>query len=268
MDFAFSKYSGCGNDFILIDDLEEKFPIQNTSLITKLCDRHEGIGADGLVLLQKGGSCDFRMRIFNRDGSEAEMCGNGLRCLMAFIHDLGIGKQACTIQTMQRQLKAQVTPHGIQIQMGNAINYRSKINILIDQKNFLIDYLDTGVPHLILFMDSLEGIDVEKLAPKFRYHQEFAPKGANVNFVKILQPGKISIRTYERGVECETLACGTGAAAAAIASAANYTMQLPITVEFKSGDSVIVDFKHENGQIRDIVQTGPTRKIFHGVIGL
>lgn len=268
MELPFSKYSGCGNDFVLINNLAGQFPSQNCNLIRQLCHRQAGIGADGVILLEKGQKEDFRMRIYNRDGSEAEMCGNGLRCLMKFIQDQGIGSCKCVIETMHRQLQVEMQGDQVVMQMGAPQDICWGLNISVDNAAYTVDFLDTGVPHTLLFVENLDEICVDELGPKFRYHMQFAPRGTNVNFVKLSGPNSIRLRTYERGVEQETLACGTGAAAAAIGAGFRGYMQPPIRVEFKSGDSVEVDYQLQDGRILDVVQAGPAHKIFHGFITL
>lgn len=265
---SFSKYSGCGNDFILFNNLAGHFPTQDSNLIRRLCHRKHGIGADGVILLDASKSSDFGMRIFNSDGTEAEMCGNGLRCLMKFIEAQGFDKEECTIQTMHRRLRAKKYGDLVETYLGAPKDLRWEITLNIEFQNYTIDCLDTGVPHAVIFVDNVKGIEVNRLGPLFRYHQAFAPRGTNVNFVQASDNNTIRIRTYERGVEEETLACGTGAAASAIAAARKYKMALPVKVAFESGDTVEVDYKVLDGVIEEVIQRGPARKLFQGVVTL
>lgn len=266
--FPFSKYSGCGNDFILIDHRRPFFPVNDRPAIQKLCHRQKGIGADGVIFLEasSGTASDFKMRIFNSDGSEAEMCGNGIRCLAQFIADLGLPQKPYAIETMQRLLRVEHSPAGIRAAMGTPADLRQNLNIEIDGTTHAIHYLDTGVPHAVLFVDDLENAPVESLGRKIRHHAAFKPKGANANFVQVLGPHSISLRTYERGVEAETLACGTGATAAAIIAFLQKQVKTPIEVKTRSNETLIINFAvDKSGTITDVSQTGPAVKHFHGV---
>lgn len=267
MQLPFSKYSGCGNDFILFNNLAGHFPTQNSNLIRRLCHRQLGIGADGVILLEKADKGDFRMKIFNSDGTEAEMCGNGLRCLMQFIREQGYVENEYSIQTMHRQLRVKLRNEQVEMEMGSPSNISWDVQVEFNDRSYKVDYLDTGVPHAILFVKNVEGINVNNEGPGFRYHAAFSPKGANMNFVEVVG-NRLKLRTYERGVEQETLACGTGAAAAVIAAVKKHRLKLPVQVEFRSGDSVEVDFKEKDGRIEEVIQTGPANKIFHGVIDI
>ncbi len=267
MQLSFSKYSGCGNDFILFNNLAGQFPAQDSNLIRRICHRQLGIGADGIILLEKAQKGDFRMRIFNSDGTEAEMCGNGLRCLMQFIREQGYKDNEYSIQTMHRQLRVKLKNDQVEMEMGSPSNVSWDVPVEISNKKYRVDYLDTGVPHAILFVEDVARINVNKEGSEFRYHSAFSPKGANMNFVE-LDGNRLKLRTYERGVEQETLACGTGAAAAVIAAVKKHQLKLPVQVEFRSGDTVEVDFKEKNGRIEEVIQTGPANKIFHGVIDI
>lgn len=265
MELPFSKYSGCGNDFIMVNNLAGHFPFEDSNLIRQLCHRQLGIGADGVILLCKAEKGDFRMRIFNSDGTEAEMCGNGLRCLMQFIQEQGFIRQEYSIQTMHRLLKVRLQGEHVEMEMGSPSNVLWDVPVETEGTKYQLDCMNTGVPHAILFVKDVDGINVNLAGPGFRYHEAFAPKGTNMNFVEV-QGNRLKLRTYERGVEQETLACGTGAAAAAIAAVKRFKLNLPVQVEFRSGDTVEVNFKETNGQIEDVIQVGPARKIFHGVI--
>lgn len=269
MDVAFSKYSGCGNDFILIDNRKELFPHNNSALIAKLCRRPEGIGADGIVLLENSQQADYRMRIFNADGFEAEMCGNGLRCLKKFIEALGVKASSLMIETKERKLKVEENGEGIMASLGEPKHIKLHLSLAIDNTSYVTHYLDTGVPHAVHFVNRLEEVDVNGLGRKIRFHDAFAPKGANANFVELQGEHHIALRTYERGVEQETLACGTGAAASAIAAVLIYHLKPPIKVETRSGIPLIVNLIFdEQAVIKEVQQTGPASFHFQGTIAL
>lgn len=244
----FSKYSGCGNDFILIDNRSGEHTAV-LQAIPKLCDRHRGIGGDGVIFLETGK--DFRMKIFNRDGSCAAMCGNGLRCLAQFILDLGHEKKTYTIQTKERLLSIGFKEELIMTDMGHVQDLKAKSEDCYT--------LNTGVPHAVFFVDALDTISVKKRGREIRFHPDFSPEGTNVNFVEKLSGNKIAIRTYERGVEDETLACGTGAAASAVAASLKWNLKSPIEVTFLSKETLLIDISENK-----ISQIGSAVKLFDG----
>ena len=264
----FSKYSGCGNDFILINNRDYALDLTEKT-IKSLCDRNLGIGADGIILLENGreGS-DFGMRIFNRDGSEAEMCGNGLRCLGQFIYELGFEKKPYTIQTKERALKVDFANGLIKAEMGDAVDLNMGLKLTIDKSSLECYHLNTGVPHAVVFAEDIKKIPVETLGRQIRHHPHFFPAGTNANFVQKNTDHQIAIRTFERGVENETLACGTGAAASAISAFQKWNMKQPIEVVFSSGDTLEITFTQEGNAFRSITQTGPALKTFHGVFDM
>lgn len=268
-EISFSKYSGCGNDFLLIDNRDLSFPSSEKKLIQRLCHRPEGVGADGIVLLETSQVADFKMRIFNADGSEAEMCGNGLRCLKQFIREQGIYQSPLSIETMQRILQVEMSHDHVKASMGNPSSIKLGINLSVESTNYIVHYLDTGVPHIIHFVDDVESVEVNALGSKLRFHPLFAPKGANANFAQITGPSSLRLRTYERGVEQETLACGTGATAAAIISSILHQLIAPVRVETRSGQSLTIDFSiDENNQITNVTQSGPATYHFKGSFAL
>lgn len=262
----FTKYSGCGNDFILVDERIPHLPKWSPKLVQRLCERGLGIGADGVVLLEKSATCDVKMRIYNADGSEAEMCGNGLRCLAKFMVDIGFEMKPYTVETLERKLQIEPLQNAVKASMGAPQKMQWHIQLKVEEALYQAHFLDTGVPHVVIFVDELAPIPVEELGRKIRFHPHFEPKGANANFAKIVSKQAIAIRTYERGVEKETLACGTGATAAAIAAAHVYGLSPPIAVETKSCDLISIDFSIAPSKgIQNVFQTGPVAKHFSGV---
>lgn len=267
MHIPFSKYSGCGNDFILIDNRQKAFDFICND-IAQLCHRHQGIGADGVIFLEPSSKADFRMRIFNADGSEAEMCGNGLRCLVRFINELGIVGHQFLIETMHQLIQTTISGEYINIEMPVPTNYRFFDQLIIEETPYTLHFLDTGVPHAVLFVDDLYSDKWMAIAPKIRYHSHFKPKGANVNFAAINSKQEVEIRTYERGVEGETLACGTGATAAAIAAAYVHGLNSPIVIKPKSGDAIHIAFQGKLTNpisISKLAMSGPAIKVFSGI---
>lgn len=279
MEIHFSKYSGCGNDFILIDNRQQFFEPARSNLIARLCHRRLGIGADGIVLLEESSKADFRMRIFNADGGEAEMCGNGLRCLVRFIQELGIDKESISIETMHQIITTIISEDFISAMMpAPETCYLSK-ELNIEGRTYTLHSINTGVPHVVIFVENLEDSTWMAIAPKIRHHPNFFPHGTNVNFA-LFTDQEVKVRTYERGVEGETLACGTGAAAVAIAAACIHQLSSPITIRPQSNETIKIAFPSsliKKYQIQSnttgsfephtetLTMTGPADKIFSGV---
>lgn len=256
MDIQFYKYQGAGNDFIMIDDREEQFDHNNVQLIAKMCDRHFGIGGDGLILLRDDTEHDFKMIYFNADGREGTMCGNGGRCIVRFAHDLGACPDLTTFNAIDGVHTATVTSEVVKLQMGDVIGYESSSDHY---------FLDTGSPHYISFVTDLSQMDVFQEGKKIRYNDRFAEKGTNVNFVEIKDDKNIFVRTYERGVENETYACGTGVTAAAISSYLEGETSNDVNIEVLGG-MLMVSFKTtDNNTFKDIFLTGPAERVFEGI---
>lgn len=227
MKLSFTKYHGAGNDFILID-FRNASPLLDPALLARrLCARRLGIGADGLILLCPSEAADFKMRIFNADGSEPSMCGNGIRCLYDFVQKREIIPSELKIETLHGILTCRRNGEEIVVNLGAPEIIHWPIHL--DQGQLFV--LDTGVPHAVLFVDELDKVDVAEVGKKIRFHSQFAPQGVNVNFATIDPKGALSIRTYERGVEAETLACGTGAAAAAFVAMKHRGLPSPVFIQ-------------------------------------
>jgi diaminopimelate epimerase len=208
----FWKYHGRGNDFVLIDDQNKTFPLEEKT-ISHMCHRRLGIGADGLILLQKSSKADFRMRIFNSDGKEAKSCGNGLLCLLTFLQDQNLFSQkSLSIETFDRIVYGIKEKNGFSIEMGEPLGLKMNQDLVIDGQKITLHQVNTGVDHAVVFVENIKEALVEKLGKKIRYLKEFSPDGVNVNFVE-KKNDDYHVRTYERGVEAETLSCGTGACA-------------------------------------------------------
>lgn len=265
MKFSFSKYSGCGNDFIIIDDRELVFPTEEKAEVQRLCNRPQGIGADGIILLQNSSIADFKMRIFNADGSEAEMCGNGIRCLMKFIQELTSGKEKCSIETCAGLLNIEMAFDKVAVAMGKPKDIRWNIPIDIEGETFLVHFLNTGVPHVVLFVDGIENHQFEKLGHQFRHHADFAPQGTNFNMATLTESGLVLNRTYERGVG-ETLACGTGCVAVAVAAMKIAKKKAPIVVRTRSLEELEISLVGDVESLENVVMIGSADKIFSGEI--
>lgn len=230
MNIQFSKYQGSGNDFILIDNRARFFPHGDTSLISRMCHRRYGIGADGLILLESSLKADFRMRIFNADGTEASMCGNGLRCLVQFIKESDLYTGSLHIETMADVMYCLAEKDSITLHMPRPELVQKNVAIEIMGKNFAVSVARVGVPHAVIFCDDIYAVNIDAIGPKIRHHLSFSPEGVNVNFACLRKDGTLEIRTYERGVEAETLSCGTGAVAASYCAMQGGQISYPIRV--------------------------------------
>lgn len=264
MRWPFAKYVGCGNDFIFFDNRSGQFPVTQPALFTKLCHRQFGIGADGVILLESSLHADCRMRIFNPDNTEAEMCGNGLRCFVRWIETLGFELPHYTIETMQRLIKASITGPNVCVDMGLPKDVRWNLTLKFLDQQLVGHFLDTGVPHLVIFADHVDDLDLNAWGPAIQSLPEWKLHGININFAEIVSESLIKLRTFERGVGAETLACGTGATAAALAAATLHQMASPITVETRSKETLIIEFLL-NHQVKMI---GPAHCTYNGQIDL
>lgn len=248
-DFKFSKYQGTGNDFILIDDRDKVFPICSEK-IKKLCHPKYGIGTDGLILLRPSKEGDYMMRIFNKDGSEAEMCGNGLRCLVQFIRDLGVDYESFQIETMKKIYSCKIKNGRIYVEMG--------VPDIIEKRGSDF-FLEVGVPHFVTFVDDLKQFDLEAT-------KKFSNLGVNINYAKLEPFRVIRMRTFERGVEEETYSCGSGATATAMAAWMKFGLSGLITIIFGSGEELQVEIALENENLKGITMSGNVSQVFEGKV--
>ena len=257
MQYQFYKYQGAGNDFIVIDNREGSFNLKDHKLIEFLCHRRFGIGADGLMTIEECDGYDFKMTYFNSDGFEASMCGNGGRCIVAFAFHLGIIENNALFLAADGEHKAVLYPDGdVDLQM---------IDVSSVTKHVDGYFLNTGVPHLVHFVDDLKRIDVAIEGRQLRYDARFQPAGTNVNFVKHTG-SQLTVYTYERGVESETLACGTGITASALSAAlVDGKTEGEYNVTAKGGN-LSVQFKKQNDGFTNIWLKGPAKLVFIGTI--
>ena len=253
MIIEFYKYQGTGNDFIMIDDREKEFDLTENDLIAALCERRMGIGADGLILLREHDTLDFEMIYFNADGKQSSMCGNGGRCIIAFAQMLEMIEDETTFMAIDGEHKGRLMDDGIYLQMQDVKKIEGVGDGLV---------LNTGSPHYIEMVDELDYIDVDKQGRKIRNSAPFKKDGINVNFV--LDASELQVRTYERGVEAETLSCGTGVVATAIAMHyANCIEETLVNVKTKGGE-LTVSFEEFNGSYRNIWLSGEASMVFAG----
>ena len=250
-ELTFSKYEGTGNDFILIDDRMQVFPI-NPQKISKLCHRQYGIGTDGLILLRASSKGDFAMRIFNQDGSEAEMCGNGLRCLVQFLIDLGEEKRKFAIETKKKIYLSEIKKGRICVDMGTPR--------IIEEKGLEM-LLEVGVPHFIKFVKDLSQFDREA-------EKHFSVTGVNINYARIESFRTIHMRTFERGVGDETFSCGSGATAVCMAAWKQFGIVGPVKVIFGSGEELRFEILTENQNLKGIMMSGNVTHVFDGKVRL
>jgi len=268
----FCKLSASGNDFILIDTLKAVLS-QNylRKFAAKHCVRKTGIGADGLLVIEESLKADFKMRIFNSDGSEAEMCGNGARCAALWFFRRKKSKSFTEFETKAGMIEARRVKDRIKIKMPPPLNLELGISLRAAGYALTVDFVNTGVPHAVVETDNIGKVDVEKLGRAIRFHKRFAPAGANVDFMEHSGGGRIRIRTYERGVEGETLACGTGSAASAIISLNRFNTggkrnKGKINVKVKSGETLTVFFERENGAVKNYWLEGKAEMLYKGVL--
>lgn len=238
MKIPFTKMHGAGNDFILVDDRALTFPIADAAFIERICARRTGIGSDGILLIQPSETADLRMRFINPDGHEVEMCGNGARCFARRAFDLGAVPEQMAIETVAGTIRAEILGEQVRLTLTDPMDWRMGLDAGLERP---VDFVNTGVPHVVARVDDLETLDVPATGRRLRYHDLFAPDGTNANFVKVEADGTLSLRTYERGVEAETLACGTGATAAAVVAARQGWVELPVAVHCAGGYDLTID---------------------------
>ena len=262
----FTKMNGAGNDFILIDNREDDIDLDRKQ-IAHLCDRHRGIGADGILLLEKASNrADFRMRYFNADGGEAEMCGNGARCFARFANKIAGANEKISFETQAGVISAELNGDLVTLQMTEPTDLRLNVKLPVADENKTVHFINSGVPHVVVAVPKIGDVDVRGEGAAIRYHKMFSPNGANVNFIEKRGSKKIAIRTYERGVEGETLACGTGIVASALVLASTENASGPIDVIARGGDELQVGFERADRGFRNVTLTGPAEFVFEGAI--
>jgi diaminopimelate epimerase len=259
----FMKMSGSGNDFILIDHqkpfLEEH---HLKDFIRKVCRRRISVGADGLILIERSQKADFKWRFYNADGSEAEMCGNGGRCAARFAYLKGISGASLKFETLVGVLSAQVDDKKVKLEMTRPFGIKLDETLFINGEKQIVSRINTGVPHAVLLVENLEGVDLVPIGRAIRSHSNFAPNGTNVNFIRLEKASQIAIRTYERGVEDETLACGTGAVASALVAALKGLVKSPVTIRTRGGEVLTVYFEIKGGEIERVYFEGDVHIIY------
>ena len=273
MKVRFVKMHGAGNDFVMIDDREGTFPAEKETLAA-IGTRGTGVGCEGIILVQRSETADFRMRFFNPDGSEAEMCGNGARCVAAFAREIGAASSdTMRFETIAGEVKAEIVRSGSEGGQ-RTLDARRETEIALvkialpDPKDLREGFVNSGVPHKIVPVEDLEGADVAGEGRRIRYSAEFAPAGMNVDFVCYRPPHDADIRTYERGVEAETGACGTGSVAAAVVGVAQHGLSFPVAVHTVRGFVLTINGESDGKSFHSVTLTGPVARVFDGEIDL
>lgn len=259
----FTKMVASGNDFVVIDN--RKGIVKDVRALTpEVCEWHNGIGADGILLFENSRKADFKMRIVNSDGSEAEACGNGFRCIALYAREKMGYPAEFRFESVSGLIDAKVSKDGVRVGLIKPHGLKLRGELQVAGHRLHYSFINTGVPHTVILTEGLEKIDVFKLGREIRYHKNFQPKGTNVNFIEIKNDKQISIRTYERGVENETLACGTGSTASAIVSALLGYTKSPVKVKTKGGEILTVGFKIDGDRISNVTLEGEARTVFEG----
>lgn len=267
MEIEFWKMHGARNDFVLVDDRELSFPAGDQELIRRLSDRHVGIGCEGILLIQPAGvkEAAFRMRFINPDGSEVEMCGNGARCIARLAYDLGIAPRRMKFETGAGLVGAEVREDEVEVELTPPRGWRLHQHLDVDGRKLEFHFVDTGVPHVVILVEDLDSTDVSGLGRAIRFHPGFAPLGTNVNFVKV-EGDVVRVRTYERGVEAETLACGTGMTASGLICARLGLVRPPVVLVPSGGDRLRLNFRQQDEAITDVKLAGPVEYVFRGKV--
>jgi diaminopimelate epimerase len=263
----FFKMNGSGNDFILIDNRTQVLDIQNIPEFVKtVCERKVSVGADGLIIIENSEHADFRWRFFNADGSEVEMCGNGGRCAARFARIKGIAGDKLSFETKAGIIDAETRGAEVKLRLTDPHSIRTDFSIMIDDRPFEMNFINTGVPHVVHYVNDLDRFDVFNIGRAIRYHKEFHPAGTNANFLESVDRHTIKVRTYERGVEDETLACGTGAVASALISSSKGLAESPVDVRVKSNEILKIHFRKTVTGFADIYLEGKTKVVYEGRI--
>jgi len=261
----FLKMSGSGNDFIIVDNREGVFDGDRINdFVKRVCRRKVSVGADGFILIEKSDETDFGWRFFNADGSEAEMCGNGGRCVAKFAYVKGIAGKDMSFETLAGVIRAEILEDTVKLEMGIPNSIGLDQELAVEGQRRLVSFINTGVPHAVEFVSDLGNFEVTRLGRLIRYHDRYRPAGTNVNFASVYDRSNMVVRTYERGVEDETLACGTGAVASVLIAYEKGMVSSQVAVKTRGGWVLSVHFKHVNGAFEEVFLEGDARVIYEG----
>ncbi|UCE18659.1 MAG: diaminopimelate epimerase [Gemmatimonadota bacterium] len=262
-EIPFTKMVGTGNDFILIDNRQGLLSGDVSSFVRRVCARRVSVGADGLLLLERSGCADFKMRYFNADGGEAEFWGNGARCIALYAVLNGISGDELSFESRTGLRRAQVNGGTVSISMPDPRD--EKLDLYLSGETAAVSFVRVGVPHVVLFVDRVDDVDVVRRGRAIREMDQFRPEGTNVNFVQILEPGLLKVRTYERGVENETYSCGTGVCASALIAHRVHGFESQVKVLTRTGDVLTVSFNPQGGHVEQCTLTGEAQVIYRGI---
>lgn len=263
---TFHKMNGSGNDFIIIDNRGGVLPMEDArEFAARVCRRKVSAGADGLILVESSDNADFKWRFFNSDGSVAEMCGNGSRCVARFACQQNICGPEMAFETLAGIIRARVSDRRVKVTLPRPTELKLDYEIELAQGPLMVSSVNTGVPHVVIAVSDPEQPDVEALGREIRFHPQFSPAGTNVNFVSLRKDG-LAVRTYERGVEGETLSCGTGTVAAAVVGVCREEVFSPVAVVTRSGETLTVHVEREGDEISEVCLEGGTRLVYEGVL--
>jgi len=263
-EIRFVKMHGAGNDFIMLNGIDDP-PELDRALIASICSRHRGIGSDGLIVILPSGKADFRMVYYNSDGGEAEMCGNGARCAARYAFEEGVASNPMSFETRSGPVEAEIRGEEVLVGIGEVTGLVTGMRL--EGIEGEVHFADSGVPHAVILHEAVESLPAEELirrAKKLRHHERFGPNGANVNFATVRGEHEVCFRTYERGVEDETEACGTGAAAVSVATAHLGLTSPPVTCVTSGGDRIVVGFDRSDGGATHCTLLGPAVVAFKG----
>jgi diaminopimelate epimerase len=270
MNLPFWKMHGAGNDFVLVDDRSLHFPCNDAATVRRITAPKFGVGAEGLILIQPCDTADFRMRFFNPDGNEVEMCGNGARCVARLANEIGAAPANMSFQTVAGLISAErIGDDNVRLTMTPPKGWILNGELDLDGQPTPFHFVNSGVPHVVIEVQNLERVDIQRLGALLRYHSRFQPAGTNANFIQITGPDSLRIRTYERGVEAETLACGTGITAAGLIAGALGRVNTPVKITCASGDVLEVSYRPlAGGGAENVTLTGPAVHVFRGEMTL
>jgi diaminopimelate epimerase len=263
----FHKMSGSGNDFIIIDNRDLSLDVGDLpSFVRKVCIRKISVGADGLLLIEPSKTVNFKWQFFNSDGSVAEMCGNASRCVARYAYLRGIAGKKMSFETLAGIITAEVNDDGVKVRLTDPSSLTPTQVIALDGRDLILDCIDTGVPHAVSFVDCLETCDVVATGRRIRRHGAFQPRGTNADFAEVQNRHQMKVRTYERGVEDETLACGTGVVASVLAAASRGLTDSPVDVLVQSGEKLRVYFTRKDNSFKEIFLEGRVKMVYQGFL--
>lgn len=262
----FWKMHGAANDFILVDDREQTFPAHDRDWLAQIVSRNTGVGSEGFILIQPSDRADFKMRFFNPDGNEAEMCGNGARCVARLAHEIGAAPPTMSIETMAGVVQAELKGEIVQLRMTDPTDWKMHQQLKANDTDITYHFVNSGVPHVVMETEEAKSVDLLTLGSTIRHHPAFAPQGTNVNFISLKGADTLRVRTYERGVEGETPACGTGIVASALIAGKLGRVGSPVRIISTSGNTLEVHFMLTEKGAEEVILMGPAVHVFEGIV--